>query len=89
MAEELVRLYEAEGLTTRIHEAYYRAAVEYSGVGDANAAVRCAMLSILRGKMMAGPDRPFLTGMRELIQDPKKHWTWNFRRRDWEVKDEL
>lgn len=87
-AEELVSLYEVEGLKTRIHEAYYRAAIEYNGVGDANQAVRFAMRSMLRGQMMAGVNRPFVEKMRELVKDPKKHWTWKFRIQE-DEKDEL
>lgn len=87
-AEELISLYELEGLKTRIHEAYYRAAVEWSGAGDSTKAVRYAMLSILRGQLMAGSDRPFVANMRELVKDPEKHWTWKFRLRE-EAKDEL
>lgn len=87
-AEDLVSLYETEGLKTRIHEAYYRAAIEYNGVGDSNKAARYAMLSILRGQMMAGFDRPFVEKMKELIKDPEKHWSWKFRPSE-DVKDEL
>lgn len=95
-AEELVHLYEVEGLKTRIHEAFYRAAIEYNGVGDSNQAARYAMLSILRGQIMAGFDRPFVETMKELVKSPEKHWTWNFRHQqshheddDESEKDEL
>lgn len=87
-AEELVSLYEAEGLKTRIHEAYYRAAIEYNGVGAPDKAARYAMLSILRGQMMAGFDRPFVGKMKELVKGPEQHWSWKFRPQ-MEVKDEL
>lgn len=87
-AEELVSLYEEEGLKTRIHEAYYRAAIEYNGVGASAKAARFAMLSILRGQMMAGFDRPFVEKMKELVKDPEKHWSWKFRPQE-HVMDEL
>lgn len=86
-AEELVSLYEEEGLKTRIHEAYYRAAIEYSGVGASAKAARYAMLSILRGQMMAGFDRPFIEKMKELLKDPEKHWSWKFRPHE-EIEEE-
>lgn len=79
MAEQLLRLYELEGLYTRLHEAYYRAAIEWNGVGDTTMAVKYATLSISRGQIMAGPDRPFIVNMRKLMEDPKGHWTWGFR----------
>lgn len=87
-AEELVSLYEEEGLKTRIHEAYYRAAIEYNGVGESAKAGRYAMLSILRGQMMAGFDRPFIGKLKELLKAPEKHWTWNFRPQKEEVGEE-
>ncbi|KAJ4420308.1 SET domain-containing protein 5 [Gnomoniopsis sp. IMI 355080] len=87
-AEELVSLYEEEGLKTRIHEAYYRAAIEYNAVGASAKASRFAMLSILRGQMMAGFDRPFVEKMKELVKDPEKHWSWKFRPQE-HVIDEL
>lgn len=88
-AEALVALYEAEGLETRVHEAHYRAAVEWNGVGDARNAVRYAMLSILRGQIMKGPERPFLSSMRELVKNPEEHWTWKFRLRESKSEKDL
>lgn len=59
-------------------------------MGESNKAARFAMLSMLRGQMMAGFDRPFVEKMRELAKDPEKHWTWRFRiRRDEDEKIEL
>ncbi|KKY33985.1 putative ankyrin repeat protein [Diaporthe ampelina] len=78
-AERLVELFEAEGLVTRMVEAYYRAAVEYNGVGSAGEAIRFAKLCIEEGEVLESSIRPFMDNMRELIRDPSAHWTWRFR----------
>lgn len=80
--EELLRLYEEEGLKTRIHEAYYRAAIEWNGVGNTTSAAKYALLSVLRGQVLAGPDRPFIENMKELLQKPEEHWTYKFRAKE-------
>ena len=78
-AELLVTLYELEGLHVRIYEAYYRAALEWNGAGDAARAVRYARLCLDKGLVLRGEDRPFVTSMREMVRDPKGHWSWRFR----------
>ncbi|KAL1875455.1 hypothetical protein Daus18300_003194 [Diaporthe australafricana] len=78
-AELLIRLFEAEGLFTRIVEAYYRAAVEWNGVGSAEKAVKFARLCIEEGKVLESSIRPFMNNMRGLARDPSAHWTWRFR----------
>jgi hypothetical protein len=78
-AEQLLELYKLEGLDTRMHEAYYRASIEWNGVGNSAAAVDAARMCLDRGEQMRGPKAPFAKNMRELIQDPQKHWSWRFR----------
>ncbi len=78
-AELLVTLYELEGLQVRIYEAYYRAALERNGVGDAFRAVRYARLCLDKGLMLRGEDRPFVKSLREMVRDPRGHWSWRFR----------
>ncbi|KAK1826276.1 SET domain-containing protein 5 [Podospora conica] len=78
-AELLVTLYELEGLEVRMYEAYYRAALEWNGVGDSGRAVRYARLCLDRGLLLRGPDRPFVESMRALVLDPTRHWSWRFR----------
>lgn len=78
-AELLVKLFEAEGLVTRMVEAYYRAAIEYNSVGRAGEAVKFARLCIEEGEVLESSIRPFMNNMRELIRDPSAHWTWQFR----------
>lgn len=60
-------------------EAYYRAAVEWNGVGDAEKARRFAERSVEAGRVMESGIRPFLGNMRALAANPEGHWTWRFR----------
>ncbi|KAI0834675.1 SET domain-containing protein [Hypoxylon sp. FL0890] len=81
MAELLVSLYEEEGILGRINEAYYRAAIEYIGVGDIANATKYATLCVDHGLRFIGPDRPFIKSMQELIANPTGHPKWKFRLR--------
>lgn len=61
-------------------EAYYRAAVERNGAGDAAGARAMAERSVAAGQVMEESGiRPFLANMRALAADPEGHWTWRFR----------
>ncbi|KAK4161388.1 hypothetical protein QBC43DRAFT_357958, partial [Cladorrhinum sp. PSN259] len=80
-AELLVRLYEAEGIQARIYEAYYRAALEWNGVGNSNKAVMHARLCLEKGSSLRSEESPFLVIMRRLIENPGEHWSWGFRLR--------
>lgn len=86
-AELLVTLYELENLQVRIYEAYYRAALEWNGVGDATRAVRYARLCLDKGLLLRGEDRPFVESMREMVRDARGHWSWRFRVKMKEGKD--
>ncbi|KAI1093853.1 SET domain-containing protein [Rostrohypoxylon terebratum] len=77
-AELLISLYKEEGILTRVNEAYYRAAIEYIGVGDAKNAAVHAKLCVDHGLKFIGPDRPFVNEMQELIANPTKHPKWKF-----------
>lgn len=82
MAELLVSLYEEEGILGRINEAYYRAAIEYIGVGDIVNATKYANLCVDHGSRFIGPERPFIKNMQDLIANPTGHPKWKFRLRD-------
>lgn len=72
-------LFELEGAAGRMHEALYRAAIEWSGVGDAARAMKYARLCLDRGLRFRGPGRPFEESMRSLLEDPEAHWSWRSR----------
>lgn len=78
-AELLVELFELEGAAGRMHEAFYRAALEWNGVGDAVKAAGYARRCLDRGLRFKGPNRPFIESMRALLKEPEMHWSWRFR----------
>jgi len=78
-AELLITLFKLEGLQVRIYEAYYRAAIEWNGVGDSGRAMRYARLCLDKGLLLRGAKRPFVDSMRALIANPTGHWSWRFR----------
>ncbi|KAK0648101.1 hypothetical protein B0T16DRAFT_325814 [Cercophora newfieldiana] len=86
-AELLITLYELEGLQVRIYEAYYRAALEWNGVGDSGRAVRYARMCLDKGLLLRGPNRPFVDNMKELVADPTGHWSWRFRLKNAEKEE--
>ncbi|KIH89204.1 hypothetical protein SPBR_07124 [Sporothrix brasiliensis 5110] len=77
--ELLVLLFELEGLHGRMHEAEYRLALEWNGVGDALRATQAARRCLDHGLLVRGAKQVFLTNMRDLITDPTAHWSWKFR----------
>ncbi|ORY60828.1 uncharacterized protein BCR38DRAFT_487889 [Pseudomassariella vexata] len=78
-AELLVLLYEMEGMLGRMQEAYYRAAMEWNGVGHAAKAMAYARLCIDRGLAFKGPGKPFIESMEMLLREPEAHHSWRFR----------
>jgi hypothetical protein len=77
--ELLVLLFELEGLHARMHEAEYRLALEWNGIGDALRATQAARRCLDRGLLVRGAEQAFLTSMRALVADPAAHWSWKFR----------
>ncbi|KAK6865229.1 hypothetical protein PG990_005327 [Apiospora arundinis] len=78
-AELLIELYRLERLEGRLQEAYYRAAIEYLGVGKIAPAMKYARLCIDSGLKFKGPGKPFITSMEDILRDPKGHKYWRFR----------
>ncbi|KAK4195422.1 hypothetical protein QBC40DRAFT_185766 [Triangularia verruculosa] len=78
-AELLISLHELEGLEVRIHEAYYRAAIEFNGVKNKWKAIRYATMCLERGLLLKDETRPFVVHMRNLVDDAAGHWSWGFR----------
>lgn len=77
--ELLVLLFELEGLHARMHEAEYRLALEWNGIGDALRATQAARRCLDRGLLVRGAEQAFLSSMRALAADPAAHWSWKFR----------
>jgi hypothetical protein len=79
MAELVISLYEQERLYGPISEAYAFAAKEYNGVGDLWKSQKYAQLAIESGLLYGGPADKDVKEMETLLEDPKKHWSWNLR----------
>ena len=82
MAERLVELYQLERLEAPLAKAYGLAAVEYAGVGDEEEAKRNARLAIEAGLLFGGPEYVEDSGMKEMLDDPRGHWSWMLRLRN-------
>lgn len=78
-AEQLLALYREEGLVTRMVEAYYRAAVEWNGIGAAAKGRLMAERAVAAGEVMEAGIRAFLGDMRALAANPEGHWSYRFR----------
>jgi hypothetical protein len=84
-AEYLVELYKLEGMLGPIAEAYAYAAIEYASAMKKWDAVRYAQMAIEAGLLYGGPRDDDVLAMRELVQWPERHWSWNVRaRKRWE-----
>jgi hypothetical protein len=70
MAQRLVSLYELEDLQSPIQEAYYRAAVEWIGIGEVEKASEYARLCVHYGTLFKDPGRPFIDKMSQLLESP-------------------
>ncbi|KAI1747378.1 hypothetical protein F4782DRAFT_552131 [Xylaria castorea] len=79
MAERLISLYEEEGLQSRVQEAYYRAALEWIGIGEVEKASEHARLCVKYGTLFKGSGRPFIENMNQLLDNPTSHSHWMFR----------
>ena len=80
MAELLISLYEQERILAPIAEAYTFAAREYNGVGDGYLAMKYASLAVEAGILYGGEKTNDVVDMKNLLEEPSKHWSWKFRR---------
>lgn len=79
MVRRLVSIYEVERLDAKIHGAYVLAALNSNLFGDARSAEKYAALAVDTGVVEFGPDAADVQAMRELGQNPKRHWSWRKR----------
>ena len=78
-ADALVALYQLERLWGPVADAYVLAALEYNGVGEAWAAVMWAERAVEAGLLYSGPYDRDVSVMRDLLRDPRGHWSWMLR----------
>ena len=80
LAEELLELYVAEGLQSKMGGAYTLAALNYALVGKEDEARRYATLAAETVEWEFGSAAEDAVAMREMARDPRKHWSWGKRR---------
>jgi len=84
MAEQLISLYEEEELHAAKATGHTFAALAYNAVGDTKIAEWHAEFALDSGMVNSGTDDD-AEQMKKILEDPKKHWSYNVRAR----KDEL
>ena len=80
-AEKLIRLYEQERLQGFLDTAYGYTALAYNAVGDARRATKYARLAADAAVLKGGPGAPLFRTWKEVIDNPKGHWSWRWRLR--------
>lgn len=81
LAEKLISLLHQERLWTLVHDGYFTAAVEYSGVGDVKKTKEYAMLALQSRLLCRGAEfmDDWHRDMALLSTDPERHPSWKFR----------
>lgn len=80
-AEKLIRLYEQEGLEAFLETAYGHAALAYNAVGDSRRAKKYGGLAADAAVLKGGPGATHLKTWKQIIDNPKGHWSWKWRTR--------
>ena len=78
-AQELIALYEEEGLHAMLGRAYGYVALEYSGIKEENGVQKYTVLAVQYLSLMQGEDGADVINMRGLQNDMEKHWSWGRR----------
>lgn len=79
MAEELISLYEAEGLLVLLGGPSRLAAKAYSAVGDRIGAMKHAIRAIDHGLLAWTIMGQTMKDTMHILMDPEDHWTWKKR----------
>lgn len=78
--EVLVNLYRQENVDqSHGFEAYRLAALNYNSIGNEGKAVEYAGLALDQLLLEKGPGAKGVEDMRELLENPKDHWSWRKR----------
>jgi hypothetical protein len=81
MIARMIQLCKDEKLHARMAGTYTLAAMNYNLFGNAKMARKYADLAVQAGEMEHGPGAADVAEMAALRENPRKHWTWNARRR--------
>ena len=61
-------------------DAYTLAALNYNAFGREQLAVKYALLALEQSLLENGAASPYIRSMLQLLEDPRKHWSWRKRR---------
>lgn len=78
--ELLLSLYKQESLDqSHTSDALVHAALNYNALAEEELATRYAQLALEAGMLEKGPKSRHVQTMRQLLKDPKEHWSWRRR----------
>lgn len=80
MAEELLRLFEEEGVSAARGLGHMLAALAYNAVGDISLARKHARLGMQDGVVTDGSKEADENDLKELRNSPKTHWSYLVRK---------
>lgn len=81
MAEELLGLYKKEQLHAALGTGHMFAAQRYNAVGNAKMAAWHAKKAVDAGIVGSEDEEGDLEQMREVVREPRKHWTFGVQRK--------
>lgn len=84
MAEELISLYDEEGLHAAKATGHTFAALAYNAAGDAKMAEWHAEFALNAGMVNSGTGED-ADEMKKMLEDPRTHWSYNARSRKSEL----
>ena len=80
-AERLIRIHREKGLEGYLDPAYCVAALLYSSVGSERGAKKYLKLCVEGIELRLGPGAEDLPKWRDILADPRAHWSWTKRKR--------
>jgi len=81
MAEELLSLYKKEQLHAALGTGHMFAAQRYNAVGNAKMAAWHAKKAVDLGIVGSEDNEGDMEQMREMVREPRKHWTFRAQRK--------
>ncbi|KAL9616348.1 MAG: hypothetical protein Q9160_008768 [Pyrenula sp. 1 TL-2023] len=84
LAQELIKLYEDDGLHSVLVRPYGLLAQEHAALKDAESAREAARIALKYGLLKEGEGGGDVTSMREMMEgDIEGHWAWGKRKKRW------
>jgi len=80
-AERLIEIHQEEGLEGYLDPAHCLAALMYNSVGSLRGVEKYVKLCVEGIELRLGPWAEDLSAWREMMDDPRRHWSWMRRKR--------